>query len=455
MENIFYGGNNIKKCTRSVFFKNIKNYLSEFQFKFLEKIDSQIVLYNNPSYVIYTIHSIKYLWFPESYLEDLEKIQGLSINAEYLTLQGNEITVLEIYTSNKYLTFSNWCSDKISYIPKLKLFAFPIKDRYSKSVRLDIYDTYNIYFHGRGKTFPMTLKALDYINKEEFKYLYCVIDLLFEYELKDNIFWKDILSTPYDWRTNVYPPIKFSELQNIHNKKQLLEKKFKTTLPNAINKFSLTEGYYKVKAALLLKESERQKIYNLEIKNNFISFFYSEQDRINKIFQIYYKEKFNQDFSRLEEYYIGDYITMSTKLKTPISLNFKTLNGIIREHDKIAEQVKLNDMPEIKISSRTPFKRLKLPEKYELIKTKERLYQETVMNCNCVWSYADKINNGDCMIYSLLENGNRYTIEINIDYENKFFLGQMFGYKNSSCPPEYIDELIGYLEEINEDKTYE
>jgi hypothetical protein len=53
-----------------------------------------------------------------------------------------------------------------------------------------------------------------------------------------------------------------------------------------------------------------------------------------------------------------------------------------------------------------------LEYKYELIDDKERLIQESLEMSHCVATYANKINSGHCGIFSIMYEGNRYTLEV-------------------------------------------
>lgn len=446
---------NVRFLDGNLFFKKAQRILNEENFTFFNKINDIIVSNLKPTFKFFSYYddTIFYMWVPDKYIKSLEVLK-LMPNDIIVELESPDINILEISPNctgngNSFLVIKNYNIPLIKYLPISKKFEYPTRSRNSKFIRLDIYNLYNIYFYGNGKTFPLTLKALDYFKKDEFRNIQEIITMLFELGLNSDLIWKDLVSNPSDWKEKCYPPVKFKELENTHNKKELFEKKFKKALPNSINKDSFSVGFYKIKAAQLFDEKEKQKIYNINVPENFFKFFYTEEERANKIIHIYYESIFG-DISKFDGFYVDDYIHMSRVLKNPISLKFKSINGLMRVHQKLSEQIKLNDMPEIKIPKRYSFKKLKLPEKYELITTKERLYAETTMNCNCVWSYADKINDGDCAIYSVVENGNRYTIEICMDYDNNFYIEQMFGYKNSFCPQEYIDELLGHLEAHNE-----
>jgi len=76
-------------------------------------------------------------------------------------------------------------------------------------------------------------------------------------------------------------------------------------------------------------------------------------------------------------------------------------------------------MKPIKVKENSKFNTLKLPKKYKRITTTRRLVQEGTWQKHCVTTYDEEINKDKCAIYSLLEDGNRYTIEIR-KHRNKF-----------------------------------
>lgn len=96
-----------------------------------------------------------------------------------------------------------------------------------------------------------------------------------------------------------------------------------------------------------------------------------------------------------------------------------------------------------------------LDKKYELITSGKRLFEEGKIQHNCVYSYYNKIKNGNCIIYSLLEDNKRFTIEI-IAEKDKFKINQFLGFANSSKNiKKYEKSLIRELEKINKGEENE
>lgn len=91
------------------------------------------------------------------------------------------------------------------------------------------------------------------------------------------------------------------------------------------------------------------------------------------------------------------------------------------------------------------FLKLKFSDEFEMIKDAERLYQEGILNKNCVFSYLDYINSGKCVIYSTIYEEERHTIEIGIE-DNKFILKQIRVYANSESNSKLVKEIKKILE---------
>ena len=88
-------------------------------------------------------------------------------------------------------------------------------------------------------------------------------------------------------------------------------------------------------------------------------------------------------------------------------------NQTINEHN--ARQVNQRQKTvKFRIRKDTKFRKLikNMPENYELIKTPKRLVNEGIMQKHCVASYDHKINSDLCMIYSVVFENVRHTIEI-------------------------------------------
>ena len=60
----------------------------------------------------------------------------------------------------------------------------------------------------------------------------------------------------------------------------------------------------------------------------------------------------------------------------------------------------------------------------EIIENEKRLLMEGILQKNCAYSYLETIDYGKCALFSLKENGKRYTFEIIADKNNKLCLDQ-------------------------------
>ena len=82
---------------------------------------------------------------------------------------------------------------------------------------------------------------------------------------------------------------------------------------------------------------------------------------------------------------------------------------------------------------------------YELIDDKERLIQESIEMSHCVATYADRINNGYCGIFSIMYEGSRYTLEVVqsmfSDEKKALSYNQLKG-KFNSAPPAGLVEAV-------------
>lgn len=137
-------------------------------------------------------------------------------------------------------------------------------------------------------------------------------------------------------------------------------------------------------------------------------------------------------------------------------LNYRRLmsaNSTRKYHDRLFEKLydkKYFKKPDRKLIIPEHFVKLsKQLEGYELIDTLWRLMEESREQNNCVLSYENDIEAGNCAIFSYTHNLKRYTIEIvreNNEYKIKQFLGR---FNNSNYTEEHIISLEKKLNEIN------
>lgn len=107
--------------------------------------------------------------------------------------------------------------------------------------------------------------------------------------------------------------------------------------------------------------------------------------------------------------------------------------------------------PTIRIKKDTRFKKLidEMPTEFELIRTGNRITREAEMQHNCVRSYASDISHDKCMIYSVLYDNERHTIEIGSE-NSRYFVRQCFRACNRAANPELVQKLTSEIRRINQ-----
>lgn len=110
----------------------------------------------------------------------------------------------------------------------------------------------------------------------------------------------------------------------------------------------------------------------------------------------------------------ADYIRMLQQEGGKINLNISSYVTIKSKHDEISRVIleKNRDKRKLRVSNVYP-KIESIPGiEVELIKSADRLNFESEMLHHCVHGYKQSINNGSCAIYSLVHDGERYTLEV-------------------------------------------
>ena len=90
-----------------------------------------------------------------------------------------------------------------------------------------------------------------------------------------------------------------------------------------------------------------------------------------------------------------------------------------------------------------------MSNKYTLIKDEFSLWEEGQVQHNCVYTYKDRIINGECIIYKYLKDTKHYTIEIRFNEKLKYTLYQIYDTYNISPTSEDYDEVKTDIDNIN------
>ena len=143
--------------------------------------------------------------------------------------------------------------------------------------------------------------------------------------------------------------------------------------------------------------------------------------------------------------YIGDNLSLKTK---NVSLKITSIKRWQDEHRKATAKRMLKGVPEIKVNDvyKKALEGLEYP--YELIETKDKLIQESVELGHCVATYANKINSGDCGIFSVEYEGKRYTLEVKANQFDKgiaYVPVQFRGLHNCAAPDVLLKTVCNLL----------
>ena len=129
--------------------------------------------------------------------------------------------------------------------------------------------------------------------------------------------------------------------------------------------------------------------------------------------------------------------------KEDVNLKIKSFKRLKAEHDRLMLKITTKKLPEVKVSDKSQFLKLKLPKDIKMLMTKKEIVEEGIINHNCVASYINKVNAQKCIICSLRKGNKRYTIEIG-QQRNEFCLIQIRGLFNTKPP----DEVIEYVNNV-------
>jgi len=208
----------------------------------------------------------------------------------------------------------------------------------------------------------------------------------------------------------------------------------------------------------LIKPSKVHEITNF-IKNNWSilrgilfgddGYDLDEYDLDVKLLFLYFLCKDN----RVEYSILKDYLNMLLQSGEKINLDISSYSTIKRKHDELSRDILMNIpkknsrlrvgkvFPDIKSTSKIDI---------EKIKTVDRLNMESKILHHCVHSYKDKVNSGQCAIYSLCYDGRRYTMEIEAkkkkDNNEEYELSIIQIKGNFNCSPPI--SMIRVLEEM-------
>lgn len=268
---------------------------------------------------------------------------------------------------------------------------------------------------------------------------------------------KDIIRT-IDEEGYVAMPITIFDIKKHRTKDEMIRSFTGVDLPVDFNKRSLNHGYL---LAELSKEIPPEQVgYMIQLDKDMavdtVRDIYKEvyplEDFAREFIVRYYIEKLGLLNSRENRLLIHDYIRLAKDHELPISINFKTANRLVREHNRLArlynEKQMSAEQSQPLIAENTKFAELRqmLPDEFEWITTTKRLFEEGNTQDNCVFSYRDKIRKDRSTIYHWSNDGRDYTIEFGRSFDDRFKIEQMLQANNRRANPadmEYVKRCLG------------
>lgn len=336
---------------------------------------------------------------------------------------------------------------------------YPCTERYED---LSISPDGNLLTNDR-KIYPLSLKKAHYLmnqnpifkEKMEKYFMFCV---------GNNLFVRDILS---DCKKGCLLPIKVSDIFQYHNRREYIEKNFKTASGIKINwnKYNLNLSYLLIKSLPYVEKESRNILLSAitSLSYDEIALVCKETNTVktnvcNFLEQIIIKKCSLNAADEKEMQMVRDYVSMCVNDKVgKLYLSMNTCSGLLKKHDVLSQKMYEQRVPKVVIPKKSKFLGLRkiLPKKYEWVRSKKRLIKEADMQQHCVWSYADKINSDQCAIYSYMDDSgefsndgkpHRYTIEFVYNFKNnKYYIRQVQGRYNqldTLCIQNHLKKLL-------------
>ena len=279
---------------------------------------------------------------------------------------------------------------------------------------------------------------------------------------------KDIVRT-IDEDGYVAMPITVFDIKKYRTKDEMIRGFTGSDLPVDFNRRSLNHGY--LLAELAKHISQEQQGYMIQMDRKMIidtvrdiyREMYPLQNFELEFIARYYMKKLSLPDTRTNRLLVHDYIRLAKDHGLPVSLTFKTVNRLVREHNLLARQYRAEELSaetaQPLIAENTRFAELRriLPPEFEWITDTGRLFNEGEAQRNCVFSYRDIIRNDQSAIYHWSKDGREYTLEFGCTFGGKFRIKQMLQTDNRPARAEdieYIEACLGnHLGKHSEEHT--
>lgn len=360
-------------------------------------------------------------------------------------LRELELKSDKIYNSCSFVYKGNALNCTFSYSERLKFYKTESTDEinyfllYAKNLNIVVFPDNSVYQEMKMKNVkrlvPLSLKATSgYLANPLFRDFILLVSsfLSRQYPIYNDVFkcWQQ------DGLCLV--PINFNEIKDYYNLKDMFCKKYKLAneLTYSWNKRSMNLSYMIIKSYNYVKPDCQNKLLQLtDFDFSDFTGYLSVKNAVIKFLSAYISKQIINSSTNTDQESVTDYVRMCLEYKEKLNLNFKSYKKVLEAHDTITEKNYMKKTPTVKIKKDSKFKELRklLPEEFEWITTRKRLIHETAIQHHCVWSYANKINNDKCQIYSYVdkETDERYTLEF-VKRGKKYVCVQISGFANKS-----------------------
>ncbi len=261
---------------------------------------------------------------------------------------------------------------------------------------------------------------------------------------KENNFFEDfslgvtyvILNIPQNlylfYDSDLNCDIEFTTFKKFNSKKELLNHIFGYSVGKKIPKLNF-------KVALKIKKV----IKNESDKDKYLSSIDNIKN-INEecILLNYFKNK------KIEEIFIIDYEKMLIDTKHFANLKIDSEERMKFEIKLLSKEFSLKNIPQLTPNINLNVLKSDSYLNFEPILTKERLLIESEVMSHCVFTYRDKVNRGESLIYHVVENKNKSKYTLEIGYKENFSLQQI-----KKSPRISYEEYVKILNK-NENTTF-
>ena len=426
----------IKNILKS-FIKSLSNY-KEFYFFYFDEGEDRFLIYN----------------VDKNFYEELEKMQKSSILQEkddYVRISPqilgklNECKFCIKIVNSEHIIFSMAkIKDYVVYNHKIMCTSGK-----NNSNEIHIKGDGNMFvYQNQKKYYPITLKTISWFSKLN-PFFYELFCSFFKTMGESYPLYKDLYRNFKQNISYIYCSLRVNEAKEYGSYQQWLLGHYKTVsnVPKSINKERLNIAVFKALACRYVEENHQQKIYKMKVEDNYMVL--SQND----IFCMYYQNKFD-DLDQFGYQIVKDYVSMMIYLRRKINICTNSYSKLKQAHNDIIDpymQKKQKSLGKSKmtIPKKSPFRKLKLPDDFEIIKNGKRLYVEGYTMHHCVYSYRERVNKGHCVIVHLTYKENPYTLEI-VCRAQTYRCVQMYGKWDSVAPKEAWDYVKDVLKKKSE-----